>query len=172
MKTLRLSNGQQSLLDDEDFERHGQRVWHAVGNPGKKYATRFERRGRGVRVSIRLHRLIAGAGPGQLVDHINGDPLDNRRASLRLCDDLGNHRNARKPSVPSKSRFKGVAWIKASGRWQVRITVSGRKLFLGYVDSDEEGARIYDEAARRHHGEFACLNFPREGEQGALDRAA
>lgn len=171
MKQIRLSDGSLVTLDDADFEAHGAFNWHAVGNPGKKYATRFERRGPGVRVAIRLHRVIAGAGPAQLVDHVNGDTTDNRRCNLRLCDDFGNHRNARKQRKPSASRFKGVAWMKHMGRWQARITVNGKKLFLGYFDSDEAGARAYDEAARKHHGAFACVNFPAPGERGALAAA-
>lgn len=168
MKAIQLSNGALVKVDDSDFDWLSRWNWHAVGNPGKRYAKRFERRGAGVRVAISMHRELVGAGLGEQVDHVDGDSLNNQRANLRLCDHRGNHRNARKQAKPSASRFKGVAWMKSLRRWQVRITVDGKKLFLGYTDSDEKGARMYDEAARLHHGEFACVNFPCEGEHGAL----
>lgn len=171
MGEIRLSNGMVAKVDDADLEWLSRWNWHSMGEGRKRYAGRLERRGSGVRVFISMHRALMGFPEGKQVDHINGDSLDNRRGNLRICDHFGQHRNARK-SARGRSPYRGVAWMKNMGRWQVRITVTGKKLFLGYTATDEEGARIYDEAARKHHGEFACVNFPRPGEQGALTRAA
>jgi hypothetical protein len=46
-----------------------------------------------------------------------------------------------------------------------------RKVICGSLHTDEEAAaRQYDDLARKHFGQFACVNFPREGEQSAHDR--
>lgn len=174
MKEIRLSNGRMAQVDDADFEWLSAWNWHCHGEGRKRYAGRFERRGAGVRVFISMHRVIAGAQAGQEVDHVNGDTLDNQRANLRCCSRFENHRNQRKQvkRVPSRSQYRGIGWMKRMNRWQVRITVGYKKLFIGYHADEIEAAKMYDEAARRYHGEFACVNFPREGEQGALVRAA
>ena len=104
-----------------------------------------------------MHRVIAGAERGQKVDHINRDPLDNRRVNLRLCSQHQNLLN--KPGNPEAlSPYKGVSWHKYA--WVARITLNRKTKWLGYFRSQEEAALAYDEAAREIFGEFALLNFP------------
>ena len=66
------------------------------------------------------------------------------------------------------SRYKGVCWDAARGKWVAQIRANGPKLNLGGFANEGDAARAYDEAARRLHGEFARVNFPREGEAAAL----
>ena len=103
-----------------------------------------------------LHRLIANAGPGSFVDHINGNSLDNRRANLRLC---GNAQNAwnRGPSKRSPTKYKGV-FRSHGGKWNSKIMVNGKRIDLGQFATPEEAARAYNDAARKHYGEFAYIN--------------
>ena len=119
--------------------------------------------GRKVRV-VQLHREVMGAPPGMLVDHVNGNTLDNRRCNLRVATHGQNLANRK--AITAKSGFKGAFWAKWAGRWYSSIGVNGRVIRLGYFDTPEAAALAYDEAARKHHGEFACVNFPRPGEQG------
>lgn len=115
------------------------------------------------RRTLRLHRVIVGAAPGVIVDHINGDGLDNRRRNLRETDYTGNARNRRTWGVLG---LRGVERL-SSGRYRARLAV-GRKLIpLGVYECAEDAARAYDEECRRRFGEFNTYNFPRLGERSA-----
>jgi hypothetical protein len=108
---------------------------------------------------IRLHRLIAGASKTDIVDHINGDVLDNRRCNLRVCNAKENARNQAKQSSPRlTSSFKGVHRFKSG--WRVMIGYEGRVHHVAVCGREEAAARLYDAAASLLFGEFARLNFP------------
>lgn len=112
-----------------------------------------------------LHRTIAAA-PVK-VDHRNGVKWDNRRANLRWADNTQNSQNQGKRR--GSSSFKGVSLTaEKNGLWRARITVAGKETRLGYFRNETEAAHAYDAAARDRFGEFACVNFPRDGERSAL----
>ncbi len=108
-----------------------------------------------------MHRFILDAPDGAVVDHINGNALDNRRANLRLCTPTENAYNKRK-RPGTVSQYKGVSWDSRNQRWMSQLTFKNRHLFLGRFDDEQEAARAYDVAARKHFGEFANLNFKHE----------
>jgi len=99
-----------------------------------------------------LHRVITHAPPGKVVDHANGNKLDNRRANLRVCSAAENLRN-RKRAKSNKSGFKGV--YSDRSKWRAQIRIDGKKICLGTFDSPEIAHDAYRQAARVHHGEFA-----------------
>lgn len=101
-----------------------------------------------------LHREIMKPPPELVVDHINGNGLDNRKKNLRICTQAQNVRNR----APIKGRYKGVS-SRGGGVWRARITVDGRMIYLGDHLSEIAAAKAYDQAAIRFHGEFARLNF-------------
>lgn len=107
---------------------------------------------------------ILAPPPGRQVDHIDRDPLNNRRNNLRICTHAENQRNRgpfrpRQQTEARHSRFKGVSWDASKGKWRVRIKVNGRSIHGGRFDEEYEAARAYDELARLHHKEFAYLNL-------------
>lgn len=110
--------------------------------------------------SLGMHRLILGVDDGVLVDHKDGDGLNNRRANLRPCTHAQNMFNRRLPRN-NRSGFKGVYWHK--NRWYAKIQVDRKNIHLGAFTDVEQAAHAYDRAARIHFGEFARLNFPEEG---------
>lgn len=118
---------------------------------------------------VRLGRAIMEAPCGIVVDHINGNPLDNRRQNLRFCTIQQNNFNRR--AVGGTSVYKGVRKTK-SGKWSSAIRINGADTYLGTFASEEDAARAYDTAARVHHGEFACVNFPQNGERSATQSPA
>lgn len=109
-----------------------------------------------------LARLLLEAPDDQEVDHKNGDSLDNRRENLRFCTRSQNCQNRRRHSN-NRSGFKGVYFDPqncnrwTTGRWIAQIRVNGKKI-RRIAHSKEEAARIYDDLARRFHGEFARTN--------------
>jgi hypothetical protein len=103
--------------------------------------------------------VLLEAQPGQQVDHIDGDPLNNRRANLRLVTGSQNQQNRRRAANNSSGR-KGVTWHQRDGRWQVRIQLAGQRIHLGYYQHLEWASSVYDAAAMCLFGEYACLNSP------------
>ena len=107
---------------------------------------------------ISLHHFILGRPPkGFIVDHINGNPSDNRRANLRFCRHSENMKNRRK-SRASMSPYKGIWLQRNTGAWRVQIECDGTRIDLGTFKDAEAAARQYDRAARVFHGEFARTN--------------
>jgi hypothetical protein len=124
--------------------------------------------GRSASVKIQLSRLLTNPFQAQVVDHINGDPLDNRRSNLRVCTPLENARNIRL-SRASATGFKGVSELKW-GKFRAYAMREGKQYHLGVHDTAVGAAHAYDAFARQHFGRFACLNFPRSGEQSVHRR--
>lgn len=104
--------------------------------------------------------IVDGKWPDDDVDHIDGDRQNNRLVNLRHATRAENLRNSGSRKG-SSSRFCGVSWDKARGRWTANCTDKvGHRRHLGRFVDETEAARAYDRAARHWHGEFARLNFP------------
>lgn len=157
MADLALHNGGVSLVDDEDLPLLLRWRWISLGG----YAVRQQRTERGGSTLIYLHRQLLVAGPGEVVDHINNDRLDNRRSNLRLCSQRENAAN-RRSTREQVGAYRGVHFEARSGRFRAQIKIGGRNRYLGTFDSAETAARVYDSAAAAAWGRFARLNFPGE----------
>lgn len=108
--------------------------------------------------SYKAHRLAwfytYGSWPESEIDHINGKRSDNRISNLRLATPTQNSRN-RKAKPNTKAGLKGASWHAARGKWQARIRVGGKSLFLGNFSTAEDASAAYSSAAKEHYGEFA-----------------
>lgn len=166
MRTIPLTRGHVALVDDEDFEALSQFKWGARRKDHLVYAVRKVRAGPYRQRDVLMHREILAAPRGTDVDHINGNGCDNRRANLRAATREQNARNSR-ARTDGTSRFRGVSWYRPLERWRAALRGGGKTIHVGYFHNEEEAARAYDDAARQHHGAFASLNFPREGERSA-----
>ena len=113
------------------------------------------------RTILQIHRLIMDAPKGMDVDHINGNPLDNRKSNLRICSRAENLRN-RGANKNNTSGYKGVSWHKRNKKWACQIKHNYKKIHVGNYATPEEAARAYDKKAKELHGEYAYLNFPDE----------
>lgn len=114
---------------------------------------------------IYLHRLIAGAGPNQMIDHINMDCLDNRSCNLRVATKSQNaaNRNADQRKRGTTSRHKGVCWKAERNYWCAYIHVDGKTRYLGGFKDEDDAARAYNVAAAATWGRFARLNDVPDG---------
>lgn len=155
-----LTQGQFAIVDAADYDwlMDGPK-WYATRDRNTFYARRNDYAGVGKQRPLMMHRLLTGVGCGMIVDHINHDGLDNRRANLRICTHSDNQRNVRSHR-DAGSKYLGVHWNKNAGKWQVRIVADGRRKGLGYFTCEIEAALAYDSAARLHYGAFANPNFP------------
>lgn len=152
MREIHLVRGEVALVDDDVYDEMSGYRWYSM----KGYATRgYFHKGR--TKHVRMHRAIVGAAPGVMVDHINGNTLDNRRENLRVCSNSDNQKNRHRAN--GSSRFKGVCWNKQSNKWQAGIKLNGKSKHLGLFGSEEDAARAYDQAAAQMFGEFARPNF-------------
>ncbi len=154
-----LSTGQHTIVDDEDYNSLAQWRWT---NTKRNYVQRvIYPNGKDKGITIFMHRVIMNTPKGMHTDHINGNPLDNRRSNLRICTPSNNLGN-RKPGIrrACKTTYKGIFFLKEIQKWRAMICVDGKRTHLGVFVSELDAAVAYDNAARRYFGEFARLNFP------------
>ena len=108
----------------------------------------------------RAHRLawlyVNGEWPTEDIDHIDGDPSNNRISNLRQATDSQNLANARKP-VTNTSGRKGVSWHSKGQKWQAHIRIEGKSKYLGLFDDLDAAHAAYASAATLHRGEFARM---------------
>ena len=158
MKTIQLTKGQVTIVDDKWFEQLNQYKWCALYIPrmDSYYAVRGGGHGR---KTILMHRIISNAKDGEKVDHKNRNTLYNLEENLRVCSNVQNLRN-RGAQVNNMTGYKGVS--PSLKKWQARIKFGNKQVYLGTFDTAEQAAIAYDNSAVENFGEFAGLNFPKE----------
>jgi hypothetical protein len=160
MREIQLSGGLAAWVDDEDFDKVSGYIWSLEQRGPTRYAVCYLDPS-DLNRCLRMHRLIMAPQPNEVVDHIDGDGLNNQRANLRVCSQAQNTRNRRKLGGWT-SRFKGVSLAKGRCEkcWRAQIRQADKVRNLGYFASESEAALAYDVAAQEAFGNFARLNFP------------
>lgn len=152
MKHIKLNNGMNTIVDDDDFEKLSKYQWRF----NKEYAeasTKID----GKRTTIRQHRLIMGLPQKVgIIDHINGNKLDNRKNNLRLCTPSQNRMNTG-PNIKNKLQVKGVVYRPTNSKrpYVAFIYKNYKQIYLGSHATIKEASAAYNSAAKRLHGEFA-----------------
>jgi HNH endonuclease len=157
IRYIALTQGRYAIVDAADYEWLNQWKWCAARTGNLWYAYR-KQHGK----TVRMHQLIMNPPKGKVVDHINGNGLDDRRDNLRICtrrENAWNH--GRRKQENASSQFIGVHRRKEHpDKCYVRVTRDGEATNLGPFDNEIQAAQARDQKARELHGEFAYLNFP------------
>lgn len=158
MKHIELTQGKQAIVDDDDYDRLSESKWFAGSSvtSSTKYAYRSKGSG-----DIAMHRVVLNAGECEMVDHVDGDGLNNTKSNLRICTKSQNGMNS-KLYRSNFSGYRGVSWCNKSNKWLVHIRRGRNKAqkHLGLFTCLIAAAKAYDKSAIKYHGEFASLNFP------------
>jgi len=140
-----------AIIDSEDYCKVKDIKW-SIG--GRGYVSCGRRNG----VNFKLHRVVLGLSPNdENPDHIDGNPLDNRKLNLRQCTQQQNTYNS-KLSKNNTSGCKGVSWDKSKSKWSAKIKHNYKSIHLGRFKDKEKAVRAYDIAAIKVFGEFANIN--------------
>jgi len=148
-------------VDPADYERLRKHEWFTRKGRNCFYAQGCVPAGKaGKKRLIYMHQMVIKVPDGMVSDHINLEGMDNRSANLRPATHSENMRHRKKFLGAMYSKYKGVHWHKLQKRWYARITFERKPIHLGCFRDEIEAAKAYDNAARKYHAEFACLNFP------------
>ncbi len=159
MKQIELTSGYFAFVDDSDFEFLNQWKWRANKQSNGDIYAETDKYIDGKRFIIKMHRLIIGVTDGNvLVDHRDGNGLNNQRNNLRPCNKSQNGMNRGTIRKNRLTKFKGVQMRSDGKKWVAEIVANKKKTHLGSFNTDVEAAIAYNNAAKIHHGEFARLN--------------
>lgn len=155
MKEITLTKGFKAFVDDADFEMLSGFKWYALKKGHNIYALSWCK---GTGATIRMHRLLLNAKKGEIVDHINGNGLDNRRENLRIVSASINTLNS-KHYATNTSGYRGVRKTK---KWVARFAqrVAGKYVYhhLGTFDTPEEAHEAYQREVFKRCGVYAGRN--------------
>ena len=155
-----LTQGKFAIVDDEDVARISNIKWHAHRERrGTFRAVNRVNFGSDQRRLVGIERIILQVPTRILIDHINHNPLDNRKDNLRWATYQQNSFNTRKGYVSTTSKFKGVNFAPHAKKWRAYIIAGRKRKHLGYFTNEQAAANAYDEAAKVNFGEFAFLNL-------------
>lgn len=150
MKIIKLTQGKETIVDDDDYYKlidykcHYDGVYAGLTINNKK---------------VRLHRVILGINnPDIKVDHINRNTLDNRKENLRLVTQQQNMFN-KGNKIGSKSIYKGVSLHTKNRNWIAHIRYNKKTIHIGSYNSEIDAAIAYNKKAFEFFKEYAYLNI-------------
>ena len=147
---IKLTQGKQATVDVCNLKKLSKFKWCAVKKSKTYYAyTSFKNN----KTPIAMHRFILNAPKDKIVDHKDGNGLNNQTSNIRLCTHSQNKMNI--PNYKNNtSGFRGVVWDKRRNEWLARIKLMGKHINLGRFDSKEEAIKCRRKKAKELFGEF------------------
>ncbi|MEC1778419.1 HNH endonuclease [Schinkia azotoformans] len=126
-------------------------------NSGKIYIYSKLKRENGKQKSILLHRFLTDCPKGLVVDHINGNTLNNTDENIRVCTVGQNNQNLTKLRKDNKAGFRGVSWNSRHGKWYSSIKLNGKTKHLGSFDNKDDAIKVRVEAEKKYftHSQIA-----------------
>jgi len=166
MSKLYTNKGNEILFTNYDYTKLKDIHWEETIESKTGRLSNVKRRytENGVRKAQSLTRFLLG-NEHSAVDHINRNPLDNRRSNLRICTVQQNCCNRGRADA---KEYRGVyfekrrANRKSGNAWRAIVVFNQKPHYAGYFPSEILAAKAYDVLASKLHGEFASLNFPKK----------
>lgn len=147
----RTAKGDVFYFDKEDIHKVTAHTW-CLSRQGYVVSTVYDDSGRTKK--LRLHRyLMDEIDPNIFIDHIDGNPLNNRKSNLRRTTPAQNAQN-HKMSKANTSGANGVYWNKRNKRWCALISINSKLTYLGYFDTKEEAIQARKKAEEKYYGEY------------------
>lgn len=164
MRRIPLTQGRYTLVDYKDFKKLSRHKWHLSivrSRNSIRYYASTNIRENGRKIQIRMHRLLLSPPKPLIVDHIDGNGLNNTRSNLRVCTKSQNNAN-RLARTNSYSRLKGVYFLglHRKKQWTATIVHKGIRHFLGTFFTKEDAYHAYTCAAIKFHGQYALQSRP------------
>lgn len=152
----RIGNGRFFAIDDDDADKVNKHTWWLDNRlrPQTDIWDKIKKKSFRVLAS----RLIMNPKKGMVVDHIDGNTLNNTKRNLRICTQLENQKNRNNLNKNNTSGFRGVSWDKARNKWTAQLSLKYKHIYLGRFDSIEEARNSVKNAVRKYHGAFANIN--------------
>jgi len=141
------------LIDDCDYDLVKDYNWHCAKSRNTFYAVSVFKNKK-----IKMHRFILSPKSSEIIDHINGNGLDNRRNNLRIVTASQNRMNCGSYKGTS-SIYKGVTYREEYKKWVSGVRFKGVRYNLGTFDNEIAAAVAYDKKSIELFGEFARVNF-------------
>ncbi len=151
------SQGIKFKIDSEDLERIKEYTWYAYKKrKGGEFYITADKQVKGQRKRYNLHRFLLGCskGDGKIVDHINRDTLDNRKNNLRFTTHSQNQGNC-KVDKRNELGIAGVRKHKKCNKYQARIVVNNKEIYLGLFNTLEEATKARRKAEKRFFKEYS-----------------
>lgn len=152
--------GRDVFVDKRDWELHSGLSWY-ISNDGN---SDYLKANKG-KTSVSFHNLIIEPLDGFVVDHVDGNTLNNLRGNLRSCTPSQNQANQKKQIRKKTSKFKGVYYSKIKNKWIAQIGFKKKHIHIGNYDSEKDAACAYDSLAIELFGTFAKTNILEVGDR-------
>ena len=171
---IKLACGKMAFIDEENLHLFdGRRTWRSYFDGWNWYVRRHSTVNKKSKTFL-LHREVLGiTDPKVLIDHIDGNGLNNMKCNLRICTHSQNRKNRHNKSDKHTSKYLGVSLkttkykykvksgeerVSITKRWEARIQHNKKQISIGFFDNEQDAAIAYNQKAIQCHGEFASLN--------------
>lgn len=130
MKRIKLTQGKVALVDDEWYEYLNQWKWH-VRQSGRNFYAARNHVLNGKWQTIFIHRLVTDCPRGMVIDHINGNGLDDKLVNLYVCTQKENQLNRKNLNSTNTSGTNGLHWHIRDKKWYGQVNRGDRGIYLG-----------------------------------------
>lgn len=146
MKTIKVKNWE-ILVDNDDYDELSKFKWRIRKNGNTFYASSCH-----YGMLFNMHTFLVKSEKGKVVDHKDGNGLNNQKNNLRVITHQQNIWNSRKKNCNTS----GYIGVRLEGKkWRAQIKVCGKNKHLGLFKTLEEAKESYRQAAVEQRGEYA-----------------